>query len=226
MNEPQSQSLVNPSHPVGKDSSRSKEITAYNLRERDSNGILKAGTPEQMHRNGISVSRANKDEGAYLRAILGRELVALTNAVKVNNTFNSEEDVYQAIEDIIDEFKTLKVEEVLYVFSQIRRGKIDLFGRLDTPTICKALREYDVNVACEFREKHYKEAIEEEALRAPLFQEFIESLPDVRPTYAEILQRRSKLSFEEREAIRKRDAERNTQTPEAAHDGQLQASAT
>lgn len=161
-----------------------------------------------------------------MRAVLGRELVALTNAVKVNNTFSSEGDVYTAIEDIIEEFKTLKVEEVLHVFAQIRRGKIELFGRLDTPTICKALRDYDVNVACEFREKHYKEAIEEEALRAPLFQEFIQSLPEARPTYAEILQRRSKLSFEEREAIRLRDIERNTKMREAAPGGHLQASST
>ena len=129
-------------------------------------------------------------------------------AVKVGKSFESEEDIYQCADDIIDEFRSLNVEEVLHVFSQIRRGKIELFGRLDTPTICKALRDYDVSTACEFREKHYREAIEAEALRAPLFEELIASLPEARPTFAEILQRRSKLSPKEREKIRERDRER------------------
>jgi len=129
-------------------------------------------------------------------------------AVKVNNTFSSEEDIYTAVDDIIEEFKTLKVEEVIHVFAQIRRGKIEIYGRLDTPTICKALRDYDVNVACEFREKHYKEVIQEEALNARSYQDIIDSLPKVPPTFAEILARRPKLSPQEREEMKARDRER------------------
>jgi hypothetical protein len=181
---------------------------ALTLPERDSQGILKPTAPEQIRRYGISISRANKEDGAFLRALISRELFALMRAVKVNKTFESEDDIYQCAEDIIDEFRSLNVEEVKHVFGQIRRGKIDLYGRLDTPTICAALREYDVNTACEFREKHYREAIESEALRTPLFEELIASLPEVKPTFAEILKRRSKLTPEQREEIRQRDKER------------------
>jgi len=200
-----SQSLVKASPTDGKDFS---SYAALTLRERDSQGISKPIEPEQIRRHGISISRANKQDGVYLRALVSRELFALMRAVKVGKSFESEEDIYQCADDIIDEFRSLNVEEVLHVFGQIRRGKIELFGRLDTPTICKALRDYDVSTACEFREKHYREAIEAEALRAPLFEELIASLPEARPTFAEILQRRSKLSPKEREEIRQRDRER------------------
>jgi hypothetical protein len=169
--------------------------------------LVKAG-PEEMHRNGTSVSRANSESPELLRAFLGREIVRLSQAVKVNNTFSSEEDVLTAVEDIIDEFRTLKIEEVVHVFTQIRRGKIDLYGRLDTPTLCAALREYDVNTACEFREKHYKEALQTEPL-SPLFGEILKSLPEVTPTFAEIMQRRPKLTPEQRAEIHARDKARN-----------------
>ena len=181
---------------------------ALTLQERDSQGIYKPTAPEQIRRYGISISRANKQDGAYLRALVSRELFALMRAVKVNKTFESEQDIYQCAEDIIDEFRSLNVEEVIHVFGQIRRGKIDLYGRLDTPTICAALREYDVNTACEFREKHYREAIEQDALRAPLFEELIASMPELKPTFAEILQRRPKLTPQQREEIRERDKAR------------------
>ena len=169
--------------------------------------LVKAG-PEEMHRNGTSVSRANSENPELLRAFLGREIVRLSQAVKVNNTFSSEEDVLTAVEDIIDEFRTLKIEEVVHVFTQIRRGKIDLYGRLDTPTLCRALRDYDVNTVCEFREKHYKEALQTEPL-SPLFGEILKSLPEVTPTFAEIMQRRPKLTPEQRAEIHARDKARN-----------------
>jgi len=208
MSERQSELSARASQPGGAVSFPSKATEALTLRERDSHGILKVGEPEVIHRHGLSVSRAKSEDLTYLRALLGRELVQLMRAVKVNNTFSNEEDIYTAVDDIIEEFKTLKVEEVVHVFAQIRRGKIEIYGRLDTPTICKALRDYDVNVACEFREKHYKEAIQEEALASRSFQEIIDSLPEVRPTFAEILSRRPKLGPQEREEIKARDRER------------------
>lgn len=207
MSNKQSELSASPSQPGGAVSFPSK-AQGLTLRERDSQGILKVGEPEEIHRHGLSVSRAKSEDATYLRALLGRELVQLMRAVKVNNTFASEEDIYTAVDDIIEEFKTLKVEEVIHVFAQIRRGKIEIYGRLDTPTICKALRDYDVNVACEFREKHYKEAIQEEALSARSYQDIIDSLPQVRPTFAEILARRPKLSPQEREEMKARDRER------------------
>ncbi len=84
---------------------------------------------------------------------------------------------------------------------------IDLYGRLDTPTLCGALREYDVNTACEFREKHYKEALTTEPL-SPLFGDILKTLPEVTPTFAEIMQRRPKLTPEQRAEIHARDKER------------------
>ncbi len=168
------------------------------------------GSREEIHRNGISVSRANKEAPEALRAFLGRELVTLSRNVKVNNTFSNEEDVVTAIEDIIQEFPSLKLEEVREVFTQIRRGKVELYGRLDTPTICNALRDYDVNVACEFREKHYKEALREEPLGSVRsFREIIDSLPEARPTFEEIMKRRSKLTPQQRAEIQERDKQRN-----------------
>jgi len=189
------QSLVQPSRTGG-------AVSIPRIQE-----LVKAG-PEEMHRNGTSVSRANSENPELLRAFLGREIVRLSQAVKVNNTFSSEEDVLTAVEDIIDEFRTLKIEEVVHVFTQIRRGKIDLYGRLDTPTLCGALRDYDVNTACEFREKHYKEALTTEPL-SPLFGDILKSLPEVTPTFAEIMQRRPKLTPEQRAEIHARDKARN-----------------
>jgi len=104
----------------------------------------------------------------------------------------------------------LKLEEVREVFTQIRRGKVDLYGRLDTPTICNALRDYDVNVACEFRERHYQEALQEEPLGSVRsFREIINSLPEARPTFDEIMKRGSKLSPQQRAEIQERDRNRN-----------------
>ncbi len=170
-------------------------------------------TPEQLHREGVTVSQANKADRPALRLLLFRELVKLTRAVMVKATYETEEDFKQAVDDIITANPSLKVEEILLVFQKIRFGKVELYGRLDTPTICSAIAEYDGETVAAFREAHHREQEQEHQGAARSFREIIDSLPEARPTFAEILARRSKLTPEQRAEIAARDKERNAHTP-------------
>lgn len=86
--------------------------------------------------------------------LLLAELTRLWRAVKVGDakTWDGQEALQDAVDDICEVFPTLKVEEVLYVFKGIRQGVQKIFGRLDTPTLMEALRAHESAHTVVYRE--------------------------------------------------------------------------
>lgn len=116
------------------------------------------------------------------------------------------------MDDICDVFRTLKLEEIQYVIRRIRRGEIELYARLDTPTLMKALRDHDVNLTTAFRQSEQTSRsmdIAPDSQLAEVLREVADGLPREHLTLEQALARGSVLTNEEKDQMRKRDAERN-----------------
>ena len=144
--------------------------------------------------------------------LLLAELKRVWRSVKIGNgkTWNTDEDLQDAIDDIVDVFRTLKVEEIQMCFKQIRRGEHKLFGRLDTPTIIEILRNYDANVSCAYREAQSSE-FETNEVPAGMLSEFAKGLPKTTLTYEEALKRGSVISAEDKQRMQTNDKARRNQ---------------
>ena len=92
------------------------------------------------YRQGLTISKALFTDRSQTKLILFSALKRLWRAVRVGDdkTWQTDEDVQDCVDDIIDIYRTMKMEEVMYVLIQIRRGRVKIFGRLDTPTILEA----------------------------------------------------------------------------------------
>ena len=75
---------------------------------------------------------------AEIRLLMLSQLKQLDIAVNATRSFQDDEDYMNCIEDIIEVFPSLKVEEVLICFKHIRQGKYDLYGTLCTGSIIKS----------------------------------------------------------------------------------------
>lgn len=101
--------------------------------------------PEQAYRQGLPICQAVSASRKTTKLLLLAELGRLWRAVKVGDarTWTQQEDLQDTVDDILEIFPTMKVEEVLLVFKRIRQGEIPIYGRLDTPTVMEALRSHE-----------------------------------------------------------------------------------
>ena len=164
----------------------------------------------------MTLHTAVKHDRANTKLLLLAELKRVWRSVKIGNgkTWNSDEDLQDAIDDIVDIFRTMKVEEIMMCFKQIRRGEHKLFGRLDTPTVIEILRGYDADVSCAYREAMNREFTPIE-IPAGLLTEFAATLPKVKPTFEEIMNRPSQITPEERAKMQANDKARRNQQAES-----------
>lgn len=167
-------------------------------------------TPRDAFAYGLPLSQALHTDRPTTKILLFAELKRLWRAVRIGDgkTWQSDEDLQDAVDDIVDICRTMKVEEVLYVIRAIRRGEVKLYGRLDTPTLLELLRQHDTNVTSALRESQHKAMTHD--IPAGLFTEFAKTLPSRPLTFEEILKRGSVIPPEEREAMERRDKERRT----------------
>ena len=79
------------------------------------------------------------------RFFLFTQLFNLWRSVRVGDarTWENERDLQTVVEDIIDDFPSMKLEEVALCFKAIRKGEVNIYGRLDTPTLLTAIRDYE-----------------------------------------------------------------------------------
>ena len=117
-------------------------------------GWMSGATPEDVYK-GIQLHSAAAMDRARTKIVLFAELVRTWRSVRVGieKTWLAEEDLQTAIDDILEMFPTLKIEEILYVFGRIRRGQVKLYGRLDTPTIFEAISAHEMEWTIPLREK-------------------------------------------------------------------------
>ncbi len=61
-----------------------------------------------------------------------------------------------AVEDIIEVFPSLKVEEIMICFKYIRQGRYELYGSLNSSTLMKSLHAYEEANTIPMREQKHK----------------------------------------------------------------------
>lgn len=106
-------------------------------------------------------------DSAKTRLLLLAELERLVRSVNATRSFQSQEDLQDAVDDIIEIFPSLKVEEILVAFKMIRQGKFELFGNLTTNTLIKCLHKYELDHTIPLREQQH--TVHQGAIQPPHF---------------------------------------------------------
>lgn len=120
---------------------------------------LDGKTPAELFKHGLPICQALKADRPGTKVLLLAELTRLWRAVKVGDakTWTDQESLQDAVDDVVELYPTMKLEEVLACFKQIRQGRVKLFGRLDTPTLLEALGKYEDQHTTTYREAQHKQ---------------------------------------------------------------------
>ncbi len=129
-------------------------------------GVTAITNPLTAFREGLPICQAVKADMEQTRLFLFTQLFSLWRSVRVGDarTWADERDLQVVVEDIIDDFPSLKLEEIALCFKAIRKGEVNIYGRLDTPTLLSAIRDYEDKHTVTFRENHHRAQVEARAL--------------------------------------------------------------
>jgi len=133
----------------------------------NSRKVARVHTSESAFEQGLVLQTANKLDKIKTRLILLAELERLIRAVNATRSFQDQEDKQDAIDDIMEIFPSLKVEEILVAFKMIRQGKFELFGNLTTNTLIKCLHDYELKQTIPLREQQH--TVHQGAIKPPHF---------------------------------------------------------
>lgn len=166
--------------------------------------------PETAYRKGLSITKAMSHDRRSTKILLFASLKRLWQSVRVgeDKTWRSDEDLRDCVDDIVDVYRTMKLEEVLIVMQDIRRGKRKIYGRLDTPTILEALQDHDANVTTSYRTRQHTSHGDMIPAHLDKLKMIADEMPIQKPTLQEICNRPSQIPEDERQAMRNRDRER------------------
>ncbi len=162
----QSQSSSKALPKAGKDSLSLKEQKAENglslIENKHLLGLLENSrqamqgmTVTQAYKRGMSLSKALKAEPAKVRLTMLAELERLVRHVNATRTFQTQTDLQDAVEDICELFPSMKLEEVLIAFKQIRQGRFDLYGNFTTNVLIDCIRNYEMQNTVAMREQEH-----------------------------------------------------------------------
>lgn len=133
----------------------------------NSRKVARVHTSASAFEQGLVLQTANKIDAQATSMLLLAELERLVRSVNATRSFQSQEDLQDAVDDIIEIFPSLKVEEILVAFKMIRQGKFELFGNLTTNTLIKCLHKYELEQTIPLREKQH--TIHQGAIMPPHF---------------------------------------------------------
>lgn len=144
--------------------SKSKKQEFQKLHKTHLTGLIKAVdsvarnlTTKEAFNDGLIIQSANKVDASSTRALLFSQIEKLVRSVNATRGFQTEGDIQDAVEDIIEIFPSLKMEEILLCFKYIRQGKYELYGNLTTNTLIKCLHNYEIEHTVPLREQQHRE---------------------------------------------------------------------
>lgn len=107
---------------------------------------------------GTNLRAALRADAGPIKAWLALQVTKLIRDVGASNTLHDAEEITDVCEAIIDEFPALTMEEIAYVFRQIKRGKMlpKLYGQLRMRQILEGFRIYEGQERAEMLERHHK----------------------------------------------------------------------
>ena len=126
------------------------------------NSVARNLSTQNAFSGGLVIQSAYKADEVSTRALLFSQLEKLTRSVNATRSFQTESDLQDAVEDIIEIFPSLKIEEILLCFKHIRQGKYELYGNLTTNTLIKCLHNYEIEHTVPMREREHSKAHEYE----------------------------------------------------------------
>jgi len=150
----------------GKDYSllKSKKQELQKLQKTQLDGLILAAdsiardlSPGNAFKKGMIIQTAKAVGLTPVRMLILSQLERLVRAVNATRSFQSESDLQDAVDDILEIFPSLKVEEILLCFKYIRQGKYELFGNLTTNTLIKCLHNYEIEHTVPLREQQHRE---------------------------------------------------------------------
>ncbi len=129
-------------------------------------GVTAITDPLKAFREGLPICQAVQVDTEQTRFFLFTQLYNLWRSVRVGDarTWENERDIQIVVEDIIDDFPSMKLEEIALCFKAIRKGEVNIYGRLDTPTLLTAIRDYEDKHTVTFRENHHRAQVQARAL--------------------------------------------------------------
>ena len=151
----------------GEDSSHSKEISSKDSQtlvwRKQLDGLIILGSdisrthsPKTAFKEGLTLQTAKKIDKRAVSLLILAQLKRLVKAVNATRSFNDNEDLMDAVEDILEVFPSLKVEEIMICFKYIRQGRYELYGSLNSSTLMKSLHAYEEANTIPMREQKHK----------------------------------------------------------------------
>ena len=108
--------------------------------------------------DGTLMTNAIKEQPREARMWLLMEVSKLIKDIDANKTLASDEEMQFCCRSIVQDFPTLRVEEIRLAFDMIRQGKFGkLYERLKTAEILEALRQYEGEVRAPMLEQRCAE---------------------------------------------------------------------
>lgn len=192
-NELQSTSSANQLATDGKDSSPSKMVGGIARTQSwtptkhlsgltsDLSAALSADR-QQLFSQGLPLTQGLKADRQATKVLLLSELTRTWKAVAVGDgkTWKDQEALQEAVDEVCEIFPTMKIEEILTVFRMIRRGEVNIYGRLDTPTVIEQLRKYEDTYTTTFREAAARQAPQDDSPRGA--RSLSEAIAEIMPT--------------------------------------------
>lgn len=123
----------------------------------DVRGELAKHTSATAFETGIPLQKALRADRANVKILLLAELERLVRQVGAQRTFQDQADLQNAIEDVIEVFPSLKLEEILLAFKAIRQGRFQLYGTFNTLTLIDCIRKYEMENTVPLRERAHKQ---------------------------------------------------------------------
>ena len=149
-------------------------------------------------------------------------------AVGESKTWKDQEAIQDVVDEVCEIFPTMKLEEILLVFRAIRRGEVNIYGRLDTPTLIEQLRKYEDTYTTTFREAAARQKPKDDSPRGgrSVSEAIAEILPTLRNNDGRAsemwLRGSNNMTPQERERLQERDCQRRSaqmQEPEPVWSG-------
>ena len=118
--------------------------------------VMLQHTTQSAFNDGMPIQKALRADGKNVRIMLLGELERLVRAVGATRTFQTQEDLQHAIDDVVEMYPSLKLEEILVAFKQIRQGKFELYSTFTTTSLLKCLGQYEMQNTVPLREQQHK----------------------------------------------------------------------
>ena len=160
-------------------------------------------TPAIAWQQGTNLCKAYRQKPSVITGWVMSEIGRLCKEIDAKTTISTNEEIMFCTNAILDDFPTLKLEELRACFDMIRKGKFGkLYERLKTPEILEFLCRYEAEQRTPILEQQihqqkieHQKAVTDTLLASPI-KEVVKNLEDnSKPTQWEGIGSRLKKTF-------------------------------